>query len=90
MPGNSGVFDVNLSVSDGVHPVAHDFQIEIRESSPVVTSTPVTAVTAGMPYSYTATAVDYQNETLHWDASTLPAWLSMKEGWYVGTRNNFV
>ncbi len=84
-PENSGVFDVNLSVSDGVHTVAHDFQIEIRESSPVVTSTPVTAVTAGMPYSYTAMAIDYQNETLHWDASTLPDWLNMKEGWYVGT-----
>lgn len=43
---------------------------------PVITSTAVSSIEAGTSYSYTITATDDDGDSLTFDATTLPSWLS--------------
>jgi len=80
VPGSDdlGRHDVTLSVSDGTVTADQSFPIFVENvnSVPSFTSTPVTSVTAGELYVYTATAEDLDGDLLTFSAPTLPDWLS--------------
>ncbi|HAP64947.1 MAG TPA: hypothetical protein DCR93_37510, partial [Cytophagales bacterium] len=74
-----GVNAVRLTVTDeGSNVIAQEFTIEVTNVNdiPVFTSTPVTAATQEVVYTYSVSATDDDlNETLTITATTLPAWL---------------
>jgi hypothetical protein len=70
---------VVISASDGVNPpVLQTFDIQvIPNSAPTFSSSPITQVTEGFPYSYTVTAEDLNvGTTLSLSFPVLPSWLS--------------
>ena len=49
------------------------------QNAPTFTSTPITVATQGLPYSYTATAEDLDEDPLVFTAMVLPSWVSFDE-----------
>jgi uncharacterized repeat protein (TIGR02543 family) len=79
-PTQAGVYDVNLTLSDGENSVGHDFQITVVDNIPTITSTPITTVNENSAYSYTLTGNDVDGDALTWsvkNGTTLPSWLSL-------------
>ncbi len=81
-PTQKGVYDVNLTLSDGTATVAHDFQITVLceggNCLPIVSTTPITIATQDSVYSYTINATDEDGDDLNWtikNGTTLPSWL---------------
>ena len=86
---NVGTHAVTITVSDGTAaPVAQSFQIVVADANdpPVFTSTPPTAATQGVLYTYTAAATDPDpGSTLTFAAPTRPAWLTLSGATLAGT-----
>ncbi|MBU0573329.1 MAG: putative Ig domain-containing protein, partial [Candidatus Margulisbacteria bacterium] len=75
----SGTYNnITFTVSDGSLTDSESITITVNNvnRAPSFTSTPVTAATVGMAYSYTASASDPDGNTLTYSAPTLPSWLS--------------
>jgi len=85
---DAGVYDINLTLSDGNTSVAYNFQITVANLNrePEITSTAVTTVAEGETYNYILEAEDPDGDTLSWSVSegtSLPSWLSLspQDGW---------
>jgi hypothetical protein len=80
-PANNhvGDNDVVLRVSDGKMSRDQIFRIIVNNTNdaPVITSSPITSVNVGTPYSYTLTVTDVDVEDdITMTAVTLPSWLT--------------
>ncbi|BDX07891.1 putative Ig domain-containing protein [Planctobacterium marinum] len=81
LAANVGIYnDIVISVSDGNSSSALGaFSIEVvaRNSAPVISGSPRTAITQGVSYSFTPSATDADGDSLSYSASGLPGWLSV-------------
>lgn len=75
---DQGRHDIIVRVSDGKVSAEQSYPIYVENanSPPTFTSTPVTSVSAGDYYVYTAEALDADGDDLSYSALTLPGWLS--------------
>jgi hypothetical protein len=76
--GDKGNHEVTVRVYDGTTTSEQHFTIVVRDanSPPSFVSTPVTNISAGEFYVYTAEAMDADNDALSFSASKLPGWLT--------------
>jgi len=73
-----GSHDITLTVTDGSVEVSQSFTLTVNpaeNAAPEITSAASGNVKVGELYSYTITATDDQNDTLVFNAVTLPTWL---------------
>jgi hypothetical protein len=84
MPGAAeiGAHDVELAVTDaGGLAATQVFTVTVASTNgaPGFTSVPVTAATAGTPYSYAVAAVDPDGDALGFSLTVAPAWLALSD-----------
>ncbi len=83
IPGNADVGDniVTLRINDGTVDVDQSFVIDVGNinDAPTFTSIPDTVTLQGELYSYTILAEDIDGDTLSFNATTLPLWLTFND-----------
>jgi YD repeat-containing protein len=75
-PDEVGTQHVTVTVTDPAHNVAtEDFTVDVRAANhpPAITSSPVTATTAGLLYEYDVQAADPDNDPLSYRLDAAPA-----------------
>jgi hypothetical protein len=74
-----GTHLVKLQVTDGEFNVAQEYNLTILNvnDAPVITSSPVTEVVDGSPYSYDVQATDEDGDTLTYSLASAPAGMSI-------------
>lgn len=89
---DTGIYDVDLTVSDGEYEVTQQFQIEVifRNQPPDIVTTPKDTAEVNKTYTYGISAVDPENDPVTYFVQTLPDWLVFYPATHVliGTPNS--
>jgi hypothetical protein len=82
-PSNAevGIHPVIIRVNDGTVSVDQSFSINVANvnDAPAFTSIPDQTAIQDVPYSYTATGIDIDGDSVIFSAPTLPAWLTFND-----------
>ena len=73
IPPRSGTYDVSVAVGDGRATAYQNFSIHVTVNNPPrFTTKPVANATVGVPYTYNASAIDDDNDTLNFSIVNRP------------------
>ncbi|OEK04027.1 hypothetical protein BFP71_11055 [Roseivirga misakiensis] len=75
----NGVYEITVSVSDGVNSTSQDLLITLanRNDAPEITSDPVTEVNDNETYNYPFTTADEDGDNVTVNGSDIPDWLQL-------------